>query len=431
MTDMAGQAPIPAIDWTHWLRPGDHLVCSHMTSEPVALLQSLSGASLPFSVHVLLGVPFSNAAAALPPSIGVTTFGGMGSAAQLARSRSLDISLMGYADCARRFADTDSGLPVDVLLVSLARGPDGRLFLGASDGYALAAARRARCIVAEVNAQAPCVFGSLWPEDLNPQVLVDVNYPLAQPTEPAPGELERRLAAHVAALVPEGACLQVGIGAMPSAVLAQLNGHRRLGAHTGMLGEAMYRLIEQGAMDHSRKTIDAGVAVTGALYGSKRLYDFAHQNRAVALRDPGYTHDAATVARIDDFFALNSAIEVDLLGQANAETFVDREGRCRYVGGVGGLNDFVRAARHARRGQAVLALPSRTAAGQQGRPRIVSRLSGPATIAAVDADVIVTEQGVARLRDASLRQRVEQMIAIAAPEDRENLARSAHANGWL
>lgn len=421
------------IEWAHWLRPGDHLVCSHMTSEPVALLQSLAAAGLPFSVSVMLGVPFSSAAAALPLSMRLTTFGGMGSASELARSHALQISLMGYGACARTFgqAEVDGGPPVDVVLVSLARAPDGRLYLGASDGYAVAAARRARCIVAEVNAQAPCVTGALWPDDLPPQLLVEVDYPLVQSTEGAPGAIELQLAGQVAALVPDGACLQVGIGATPSAVLAALAGHQHLGAHTGMLGEAMLGLIERGAMDHSRKTMDAGVAVVGALYGSQRLYRFGHLNPAVALRGPEYTHGAATIARIDDFFALNSAIEVDLLGQANAETVRDGKGRVRYVGGVGGLNDFVRAARHARRGHAVLALPSRTRPGSEGRARVVARLAGPATVAAVDADIIVTEQGVAHLRDASISERARRMIAIAAPEDREDLERAARSNGWL
>lgn len=424
-------APPLAIDWARWLRPGDHVVCSHMTSEPVALLQSLAQADLPQPLHVLLGVPFSGAAAGLPTSVQLATFGGMGSAGQLARKHTLEISLMGYGECARRFADIDSGLPVDVLLVSLARSDDGTLYLGASEGYALATARRARCIIAEVNAQAPCVLGSPWPDDLPPHALVNVDYPLVEVAEAPPGELEHQLATHVASLVPDGACLQVGIGAMPSAVLAKLDGHRHLGAHTGMLSEAMFRLIEQGAMDHSRKSIDAGVAVTGSLYGSQRLYRFAHLNPTVALRDPTYTHGPDTIARLENFFALNSAIEVDLLGQANTETVSGRDGQLRYVGGVGGLNDFVRAARLAPRGQAVLALPSRTAPGPQGRPRIVARLSGPATVAASDADTIVTEHGVARLRDASLRERVQQMISIAAPEDRENLESAARGYGWL
>ena len=419
------------IDWTQWLRPGDRLVCSHMTSEPVWLLQSLAAARLAFAVDVLLGVPFSDAAAQLPPSVRLTTFGGMGSAARLARSHALEISLTGYGACVRAFGSDSGTAPADVVLVSLARSPDGRLYVGASEGCAVAAAGRARCIIAEVNSQAPCVTGGLWPEALRPHVMVNVSYSLAQSTEVEPSALERQLANHVAGLVPDGACLQVGIGAMPSAVLDRLSGHRRLGAHSGLMSEGMFRLVEGGAMDHSRKTIDPGKAVVGALYGSQRLYRFAHLNPDVTLRDPRYTHDAAVIAQLDDFFALNSAFEEDLLGQANAETVTGRDGRPSYVGGVGGLNDFVRAARQAPRGQSVLALPSRTRPGGEGRPRIVARLGGAATMAAVDADIVVTEQGVARLRDATISQRVRRMLMIAAPEDREGLERAARANRWL
>ena len=414
------------MDWARWLRPGDHVVCSHMASEPVALLQSLAQAGALPPIHLMLGVPFSDAALNLPAACAVTTYGGMGSGAQLARRPNAHLSPLAYSRSAAVYAQ---GLwPVDVVLVSLARDAHGRLHLGASHGPALAAARRARHVIAQVNAQAPCVAGAPWPEALPLAAVVEVDHVPAPLREPAPTEAEQAIARHVAALVPDGACLQVGIGALPSAAVAALAGHRHLGVHTGMWSDALQALVDRGAVDHARKTRDAGMAVVGSVVGSAALYRAVHQHPAVCLREPDYTHGAAVVAAIDDFFSLNSAIEVDLLGNINAEAVTAPDGRWRHVGGVGGLPDFQRAAQCARRGQAVVALPSRTPRQQ---PRIVPRLSGPTTVAAPDADLVVTEHGVARLRDASLDQRVRRMLAIADPGDRESLQAAATALGLL
>jgi acetyl-CoA hydrolase len=188
-----------------------------------------------------------------------------------------------------------------------------------------------------------------------------------------------------------------------------------------MLTPALWRLVEAGVIDNSRKALDAGVSVAGIAYGDAALYAAVNENPRVSLREPGYTHVPEVIGRLDRFFALNSALEVDLQGRMNAETVIASDGRPRAVGGVGGLVDFVRAARHSSGGRAVIALPSRSAAGA---PRIVARLSGPVTVDAADADTVVTEHGVAELRGASLAQRAAALIAIAHPDDREGLRRA-------
>jgi acyl-CoA hydrolase len=318
-------------------------------------------------------------------------------------------------------------------MVSLARAPDGTLHLGASHGHALAAARRARCIIAEINASAPVVAGAPWPEDLAIHVAVDVDHALATPTVSAISEIERRIAAQVAPLVAQGACLQVGIGSLPSAVLAGLSDHRALGLHSGMLTPALWKLVQAGVIDNSAKSMDTGVSVVGCVYGDASLYAAVHMNPTVQLRDPGYTHASATLGQLRGFTAINSALEVDLWGQMNAETVTTPAGVRRQVGGVGGLNDFVRGARLAPQGQAVIALPSRqhTRDGTPGAPRIVATLSGPATVAACDADMVVTEYGVAHLRNATLDQRARALIAIAHPDDRDALRAAARRAGQI
>ncbi|MDB5999599.1 MAG: putative 4-hydroxybutyrate-CoA transferase/hydrolase [Rhizobacter sp.] len=418
-----------AIDWRAIVRPNDQLVCSHMTSEPVALLESLARAGLDFPFGVTLGVPFTMAAARLPRHATLTTFGGMGTAGAMARSHTLRISLVPYGRCGAVYAEQASRC--DVALVSLARAPDGRLMLGASHGFALEAARQARCVVAEVNAQAPCVAGAPWPDDMPLHTVVETSYLPAIAADSEPDDTERRLAGRVAELVPDGACLQVGIGSMPSAVLAALEDHRHLGIHSGMLTDAMHRLILSGAIDHSCKPAHSRRAVVGCVYGSQALLRFAHLNPAVELREPAHTHDPGVIAGLPDFMAINSAIEVDLTGQMNAESVRSADGSVRYVGGVGGLNDFLRAAPRAPRGRAIVALRSRTQTPGGMRQRIVARLSGPATVTAADADVVVTEHGVALLRDKTLDVRVASMLTLADPEDREMLVHEARSLGLM
>jgi acyl-CoA hydrolase len=422
----------PRVDWSMLVRSGDRVACSHMTSEPVALLQSLaeSGAH-DGRFNLFLGVPFSFAAGGFPLGTTFTTFGGMGSAGRLARSHTSHLSVSHYSRSADGFVlGTEA---VDVALVSLARAPDGSLHLGAAHGYALEAARRARCVVAEINALAPVVTGAPWPAELEIALSVEVAYPLTEMTDSGISEVERRIAAHVAPLVADGACLQVGIGGLPSAILAGLSGHRGLGIHSGMLTPALWQLVESGAIDNSRKAVDPGISIAGCVFGDAALYAAVHRNPQVGLRPPATTHAAPVIARLERFTALNSALEVDLLGQVNAESVMGRDGSPRHVGGVGGLNDFVRAAQCAAQGISVIALPSRQAAqdGQAARARIVPALSGPATVASSDADVVATEHGVAHLRNATLDERAHRLIAIAHPDDRAALLVAARRSGQI
>jgi acyl-CoA hydrolase len=416
------------IDWPRWLRPGDRLVASHMSAEPAALLASMAACTaLPQPLHLMLGVPFTQTAATLPPGCELTTYGGMGSAAAIAGTRTVRMSPQPYSRSAQLYEE--GAWHCDVALVSLGRAADGRLFLAPSHGAVIAAARRARHVIAQVSQNVPCLPGAEWPEDLAPDAVLETDAPPSTIDDAAPGEVESAVARQVAELVPDGACLQVGIGALPSALLQALAGHRNLGVHTGMMTDALHRLVVAGVADGSRKSVDRGLAVTGSVCGTASLYGAViHEPGPIVLRQPGETHALAPIARLDDMLCLNSAIEVDLLGNVNAEAVVDAQGRRRYVGGVGGLPDFVRGALAARRGQSVIALASRTARGQ---PRIVARLSGPCTVAAADADLVATEHGVARLRNATLDERVRGMLAVADPQDHDGLTVSAREMGLL
>jgi acyl-CoA hydrolase len=206
------------------------------------------------------------------------------------------------------------------------------------------------------------------------------------------------------------------VGSLPEAILRRLGGARDLGLHSGMICDPIVDLVEGGAMTGLRKPTDTGLIVTGHAIGSQRLFDFLAASDAVRLAPVSYTHRPETLARIGRFVAINGAVEVDLTGQVNAEVAGGR-----HLGAVGGQVDFLRGAA-ANGGVAVVALPSVT---RSGASRIVPQLSGPVTTARSDVDAIVTEHGVARLRGLGLEERAEALIAVAAPEHRDALARAA------
>jgi acyl-CoA hydrolase len=310
-------------------------------------------------------------------------------------------------------------LRVDVVLLSLPpAGPDGAFGPGAGADYLTPLVGAARVVIAEVNDQLPDVGSDvrIRPEDVD--VLVPVSRPPPEYPAPRPGQTEDAIAAHVAALIPDGATIQFGIGSVPLAVARHLLGHRDLGVHSGMITDAVAELIEAGVVTGARKNVDRGLVVAGFLMGSAPLLRLAATDRAIALRDTRYTHDLTVLAAQRQLVAINSATEVDLTGQANTETAAGR-----YVGAVGGSLDFARGAALSPGGIPVLALPS-TAVSPDGQrvSRIVTRLGGPVTLSRADAGVIVTEYGVADLRGLTLAQRRERMLAIAHPDHRQALA---------
>ena len=414
--------PAPIIDWTRIPIAGARIACSQMSAEPQVLLGSLAEALQDASsalapAAVVLGAPFSTTALALPPGIPLEVFGGMGAAATMARDRPLVVLPVNYDRCAQAVLARG----VDIALVSLARDPaSGGLYLGACHGFAIEAARTARAVIVEVNAQAPCIHGGEWPSDLQVHAIVEADYPIASPAAVSVSPTDTRIAAHVASLVADGATIQVGIGSLPSALLRELRGHRRLGIHSGMLTPSLWELIECGAADDSAKHVDTGVAVCGTVYGDAALYRAVDRTHRVALRAPPDTHGHAAISRLPQFTAINSALEVDLGGQMNLDSVGGR-----LIGGIGGINNFVRGALASRGGRSIIALPSRRRVRGHETASIVASLSGPATVCAADADFVVTEYGVAALRDASVGERRLRLIAIAHPDDRENLTAAA------
>jgi acyl-CoA hydrolase len=401
------------------VRPGELVMWGQGSAEPTTLTRALMAQRAEIGRFcAFVGISLSDAVQpAHADCVSFVSYCGAAHNRALAQAGCLEILPCHYSELPRLI----EGGPwqPDVLLLQVAPADaDGRYSLSLAGDYLVAALRGARVIVAEVNAQAPATCG---PHTLGAQDIDFVVHTDRPPLELPQGRAhpaEAGVARHVASLIEDGATLQHGIGTLPEAIVGLLSDRRDLGLHSGVLGDAAASLIRAGVVTNARKTIDTGVSVAGVLMGSAALNALAHRNPALQLRGVDYTHALKVLASIDNLVTINSAIEVDLTGQVNAEV---ADGV--YVGAVGGAIDFIRGARAARNGRAIIALPSRTAGKNIGR--IVARLNGPVSTARSDAPIIVTEHGIADLRELSLSQRVARMIAIAHPEERERLAREA------
>jgi 4-hydroxybutyrate CoA-transferase len=295
----------------------------------------------------------------------------------------------------------------------------GYLSLGVSVSVSLPAARRAPLVLAQVNPHMPRTLGNGSLHRSQIDVWVEVDEPLLAYPPPVVGEVERAIGSAVAAIVPDGAVVQVGVGAIPQAVLESLHGHRRLALHS-LLVEAAIPLVERGVVDGSAKRVHRGRMDIGEIMGTRRLFDFVHDNAAVSMETSELVHDPAFVAQLDRFVAVNSALEIDLTGQVTAESVGGRQ-----VAGIGGQFDFFLGASRSRGGAAIVALPS---TGRDGTlSRIVPRLGAGAAVTTPRflADWVVTEHGAARLRGRGARERAAALIAVAHPRFREELERSA------
>ena len=307
---------------------------------------------------------------------------------------------------------------LDVALLHLSPpNRHGFCSLGTSVDVAHAASKAADLVIAQINPQMPCVQGDGLIHIDQIDHAVDVDTPIPEITPRTPGEVEKAIGRYVAALIEDGSCLQMGIGGIPDAVLAQLRGHRHLGIHSEMYSDGALDLIECGAVDNSRKLTHPGKSVAGFVMGTRRLYDFLDDNPAALLLDIAYVNDVGVIKRNPKVVAINSAVEVDLSGQICADSIGHR-----IISGVGGQMDFIRGASLSPGGKPIIALPSRT---KHGQPRIVPTLKLGAGVVTTRAHVhyIVTEFGVADLYGKTLNERAQALIHIAHPEDRESLER--------
>jgi 4-hydroxybutyrate CoA-transferase len=312
-------------------------------------------------------------------------------------------------------------LPLDAVFVN-ATPPDRHGFcsLGTSVEAMHAAVRAATTVIVQFNTAMPRTLGDSFIHVSDIDLAVDINVPPYEHAVGVIGDVERRIGEFVADLVPDGATLQLGIGAIPAATAIALRDKKDLGIHTEMFTDAVVDLVEAGVVTGARKERNRGKIVTAFVMGSQRLYEFVDDNSMVEMRPVDFTNDTHVIRSFSRMVAINSAIEVDLTGQVVADSIGHR-----LYSGVGGQMDFVRGAALASEGRAIIALPSTAAGGTVSR--ITPSLKEGAGVVTTRAHVrtVVTEWGVAELFGKSIRERAEALIAIAHPDHRDALAAAA------
>jgi acetyl-CoA hydrolase len=320
----------------------------------------------------------------------------------------------------------DGSLPLDVVLIQVSP-PDEHGFcsFGIEVGVTKPAAQAAKIIIAEINPNMPRVLGDSFIHISKLNIIVDVNYPLPTVTQGEITPVFDKIGANVADLIPDGATLQLGIGAIPDAVLNYLGSKRDLGIHSEMFSDGVIELIEQGVITNDKKTLHPGKIIGGFLFGNKDLYDFVNDNAMIELHPSDYVNDPFIIAQNDKMVAINSAIEVDLTGQVCADSI-----GTKFYSGIGGQVDFIRGAARSKGGIPIIALPS--TAKKDSVSRIVPRIKSGAGVVTSRGDVhyVVTEYGVANLHGKSVRERAEALIAIAHPDFREELQGYIREQNW-
>lgn len=410
------------LDLSALIRPGDGVLWGQGTAEPQTLVGEFLAQRAAYpGASVFLGINYSGAVRAEHADVlRFTAYCGTGHNRRLIDAGVADVLPFPFS----RFGPwiRRGTIRADVVLLQVSPpNARGEHSLGLSAEYLIPALEKARVVIAEINDQVPWSYTERRLQASDFALSIRSSRAPAPGPLVTPGELEQRIGAHAAPFVPDGATLECGIGAVPDAVLAALADRRDLGMHSGSLGDGIVALMQRGVITNARKPIDAGKTIGGVLLGTRTLFDFVDRNPAVELRSSDHTHGAAALARLPRFVAINSAIEVDLTGQVNAEI-----ANGAYVGAVGGAPDFIRAANASPDGVSLICLPS--SVGTKAS-RIVARLSGPVATPRSEAGVVVTEHGAADLRGLPLRARAARMIAIAHPAFRESLEREAHAIG--
>ncbi|MDR1730725.1 MAG: hypothetical protein LBR61_01390 [Synergistaceae bacterium] len=318
-------------------------------------------------------------------------------------------------------------IPVDVAVLSLSR-PDrhGYCSFGVTLDYQRLLAEKAGVVIAQVNELMPRTHGDCFIHVSQLDYIVEVSEPLPELPEPRIGDVERGIGKNCASLIRDGDTLQLGIGAIPDAVLLFLKDKNDLGIHSEMFSDGVAELMEMGVITNRAKTLNRDVSVATFLIGSKRLYDFVDDNPSIRMFPVDYTNNPCIIAQNDNMVAINSCLQVDLYGQVAADTLGPKQ-----YSGAGGQVDFVRGANMSRGGRAIFAVPSTAAGGKESR--IVADLKPGAAVTTTRNDVnyVVTEYGVAQLKGKTLRARALALAAIAHPAFRDQLYEEANRRFWI
>lgn len=407
------------LDLRKYLRVGDRIVFGQACGEPTTLVEALVSQGPDIGgLGAFIATSFSGLfTPETAESFRLSSMGAIGALRGMTKAGALDVIPVHVSQVGPLIA---AGIiPCDVAMIQVSPADaQGNHSCGLISDYVRAAVDKARVVIAEVNDQVPYTHGETIPASAI-DVAVQVSRPPVEVSAARIGETDEAIARHCAAYIGDGSVIQTGVGAVPDAILRLLHDRKDLGVHSGMLGDGLVDLFEAGVITNARKEIDCGVTINGALIGTKRLYDFAHDNPAIRMTPTSYTHDAGVLGQLSRLVTINSALEVDLTGQVNAE-----QSGAAYLGGTGGQVDFVRAGARSPGGAALMVLAATAKGGSISK--IVPALAGPVTTARTEVDVVVTEFGAAELKGQTLAERTRRLIAIAHPDFQEDLSRAAH-----
>lgn len=397
-------------DLVNLLAPGQRVFVAGSSNEPTGLLQVMAELDLPerlnfiqFPIAGLNGVDFT----AWNDSANLTTFF---MTPTLAKA---DAPRVHYLPMQMRAVFDYLAKDVDVCLLQVAYDRDGVLRLGPNVDFAASAISSAKVVIAELNRGIKAPLGCPRIELAQLDYVFESDRALAAMTTPNIDDAAQAIGKLVAELINDGDCLQTGIGAIPAAILNELSTKNDLGLHGGLLDAGGQRLIEAGNVNGSRKAIDQGLHITGMALGDGDLFDWLADQQTVIFRGADHTHEVSAIAQLDNFVSINSAVEVDVFGQVNAEYAGGKQ-----ISGTGGSVDFMRAAKSSKGGRSIVAMNATARGGSVSR--IVPRVD-MVTALRTDVDIVVTEYGVAQLKNLPNRQRKEALIEIAAPQFREEL----------
>lgn len=410
------------------VKSGDRVVTGHACGEPQTLVEALVARAPELNnveiVHMVAMGPAKYAQSGMENSFRHNALFVGGSTRKAVEEKRADYTPCFFSEIPRLFRE--KLLPVDIALIQVTP-PDEEGFcsFGLSADYTMAAAECAKTVIAQVNASLPRTGGAkIHLDALN--FIVEQDEALIELKPPIIGEIEKRIGENVAGLIPDGATLQLGIGAIPDAVLLFLKNKKDLGIHSEMFSDGVVGLAEAGVITNKKKTLNAGKFMAAFLMGTRKLYDFIDNNPDVELHPVDYINDPYVIGQHENMMSINSALQVDLMGQVNAEMIGSRQ-----FSGIGGQVDFVRGVSRSKNGKSIIALPATASGGKISR--IACELDRGAAVSTSRNDVhhIVTEYGVANLRGKSLRERALALINIAHPDFRVALTEEAKAKGIL
>jgi 4-hydroxybutyrate CoA-transferase len=404
------------------IKSGDRVVTGHAVGEPIELVEAMVANKENYRdvevVHMVAMGKGEYAKEGMEPHFKVNTIFAGASTRDAVNTGRGDFTTCFFYQVPALF---EKGyMPVDVALVQVSE-PDeqGYCSFGVSSDYTKPAADNAKIVIAEVNKQMPRTLGNSFIHVSNIDFIVESDHPIIELPLPKIGEVEKAIGKNCAELIEDGSTLQLGIGAIPDAVLLFLKDKKDLGIHSEMISDGVVELVEAGAITNKNKTLHPGKSVATFLMGTKRLYDYADNNPAVEMYPVSYVNDPKVIMQNNQMVSINSCVQVDFYGQISSESIGPRQ-----ISGVGGQVDFVRGASMSLdgKGKSIIAMPSTASKGKVSRIVPFLDAGAPVTTSRNDVDYIVTEYGIARLQGKTNRDRARELINIAHPDFREGLA---------